>query len=123
MRVVFLAYKGTLQEAALGLMAEKAQSSLALEGELVEGGLVGERVYQVKAFTLEKEARPYELEPVTVGAPAPECLTQKPEPSRSPAPPIELPTLREGRWVGRGRNRWYAPAGQPVLFDLEAMGL
>ncbi len=39
-RVVFLAYRGTLQEAALALIAKKARASLALEGELVEGGLV-----------------------------------------------------------------------------------
>ncbi|RTI28916.1 DEAD/DEAH box helicase, partial [Thermus scotoductus] len=39
-RVVFLAYRGTLQEAALALIARKARASLALEGELVEGGLV-----------------------------------------------------------------------------------
>jgi len=35
-----LAYEETLQIQALGLVAKKAQASLALEGELVEGGLV-----------------------------------------------------------------------------------
>jgi SNF2 family DNA or RNA helicase len=41
-RVVFLAYRGTLQEAALSLIAQKTRASLALEGELVEGGLVAQ---------------------------------------------------------------------------------
>lgn len=41
-RVVFLAYRNTLQEAALGLMGQKTRASLALEGELVEGGLVAQ---------------------------------------------------------------------------------
>lgn len=39
-RVVFLAYRGTLQESALTLVARKARASLALEGELPEGGLI-----------------------------------------------------------------------------------
>lgn len=39
-RVVHLAYEETLQTKALALVARKAQASLALEGELVEGGLV-----------------------------------------------------------------------------------
>ena len=39
-KVVHLAYEETLQTQALGLVAKKAQASLALEGELVEGGLV-----------------------------------------------------------------------------------
>ncbi|MEM1684698.1 MAG: helicase-related protein, partial [Nanopusillaceae archaeon] len=41
-RVVFLAYGNTLQEAALALMARKARASLALEGELVQGGLAAQ---------------------------------------------------------------------------------
>lgn len=40
-KVVHLAYEETLQTQALSLVAKKAQASLALEGELVEGGLVG----------------------------------------------------------------------------------
>ena len=39
-KVVHLAYEETIQTQALGLVAKKAQASLALEGELVEGGLV-----------------------------------------------------------------------------------
>lgn len=39
-KVVHLAYEETLQTQALSLVAKKAQASLALEGELVEGGLV-----------------------------------------------------------------------------------
>jgi ribosomal protein S27AE len=39
-KVIHLAYEETLQTQALGLVAKKAQASLALEGELVEGGLV-----------------------------------------------------------------------------------
>ena len=38
-RVVFMAYRGTLQSDALKLVAKKLQSSLAVEGELPEDGL------------------------------------------------------------------------------------
>ena len=38
-RVVFMAYRSTLQADALKLVAQKLQSSLALEGELPEDGL------------------------------------------------------------------------------------
>ena len=38
-RVVFMAYRGTLQSDALKLIAKKLQSSLAVEGELPEDGL------------------------------------------------------------------------------------
>ena len=40
-KVIHLAYEETIQTKALALVAKKAQASLALEGELVEGGLVG----------------------------------------------------------------------------------
>ncbi len=40
-KVIHLAYQETIQTQALGLIAKKAQASLALEGELVEGGLAG----------------------------------------------------------------------------------
>lgn len=72
-RVVYLAYRGTLQEAALALIAAKARSSLALEGELVEGGLTvmaqedptlalakalaGATRLEFQGFTLEPEAK------------------------------------------------------------------
>jgi len=39
--VIHLTYEETVQVQALKLIAKKAQASLALEGELVEGGLVG----------------------------------------------------------------------------------
>jgi hypothetical protein len=38
-RVVYFAYRGTLQAEALALVARKLQASLAVEGELVEEGL------------------------------------------------------------------------------------
>lgn len=38
-RVVYLAYRGTLQARALALVAKKLQASLAIEGELPEDGL------------------------------------------------------------------------------------
>ena len=38
-KVVFMAYKNTLQADALKLVAKKLQSSLAVEGELPEDGL------------------------------------------------------------------------------------
>ena len=39
-QVVFMAYRNTLQADALKLVAKKLQSSLAVEGELPEDGLV-----------------------------------------------------------------------------------
>jgi hypothetical protein len=38
-QVIYFAYRGTLQAKALALVAKKLQSSLAVEGELVEEGL------------------------------------------------------------------------------------
>ena len=38
-KVIFMAYRGTLQADALKLVAQKLQSSLAVEGELPEDGL------------------------------------------------------------------------------------
>ncbi len=40
-KVIHFAYEDTIQIQALKLIAKKAQASLALEGELVEGGLAG----------------------------------------------------------------------------------
>ena len=116
-RVVYMAYRGTLQEAALVLIAQKARSSLALEGELVEGGLVSAAeedptVALAKALagavrlTWEGEGVGLE-EAVHLGEGGPKEATGK-----APA----LPTLPEGRWVRTRRGRVFLPPGQPVLF-------
>jgi SNF2 family DNA or RNA helicase len=112
-RVVYMAYRGTIQEAALKLVATKARSSLALEGELVEGGLVSAAEEDptillakalVGAVKLAWEGEGVGLEAEAL------ALAQK-----APKAP-ELPTLPEGRWVKTRRGRVYLPAGQPVLF-------
>ena len=112
-RVVYMAYRGTLQEAALVLIAQKARSSLALEGELVEGGLVSAAeedptVALAKALAgavrLTWEGEGVGLEAEATGKAA----------GRAKAP--ALPTLPEGRWVRTRRGRVFLPPGQPVLF-------
>lgn len=59
-RVVYLAYRGTLQTQALTLVAMKLQASLAVEGELTEDGLGsfgddGEDLLLVLARTLTEQ--------------------------------------------------------------------
>jgi SNF2 family DNA or RNA helicase len=110
-RVVYMAYRGTIQEAALKLVAAKARSSLALEGELVEGGLVSAAEEDPTILLAKALVGAVRLtwggEGLGLEA---EALAQK-----APKPP-ELPTLPEGRWVRTRRGRVYLPAGQPVLF-------
>jgi SNF2 family DNA or RNA helicase len=122
-RVVYMAYRGTLQEAALVLIAQKARSSLALEGELVEGGLVSAAeedptVALAKALAgavrLTWEGEGVGLEAaVHLGEGGPKAATGKAA-GRAKAP--ALPTLSEGRWVRTRRGRVFLPPGQPVLF-------
>jgi SNF2 family DNA or RNA helicase/DNA-directed RNA polymerase subunit RPC12/RpoP len=122
-RVVYMAYRGTLQEAALVLIAQKARSSLALEGELVEGGLVSAAeedptVALAKALAgavrLTWEGEGVGLEAaVHLGEGGPKAATGKAA-GRAKAP--ALPTLPEGRWVRTRRGRVFLPPGQPVLF-------
>jgi SNF2 family DNA or RNA helicase/DNA-directed RNA polymerase subunit RPC12/RpoP len=110
-RVVYMAYRGTLQEAALVLIAQKARSSLALEGELVEGGLVSAAEEDPTVALAKALAGAVRLtwEGEGLGLEA-EALAQK-----APKAP-ELPTLPEGRWVRTRRGRVFLPPGQPVLF-------
>ncbi|MGE5594648.1 MAG: helicase-related protein, partial [Hyphomicrobiales bacterium] len=59
-RVVYLAYRGTLQTQALTLVAKKLQASLAVEGELTEDGLAsfgddGEDLLLALARTLTEQ--------------------------------------------------------------------
>ena len=59
-RVVYLAYRGTLQTRALTLVAKKLQASLAVEGELTEDGLAsfgddGEDLLLALARTLTEQ--------------------------------------------------------------------
>jgi len=120
-RVVYMAYRGTIQEAALKLVAAKARSSLAIEGELVEGGLVSAAeedptILLAKALvgavklTWEGKGLGLEAEALAQKAPVDALL-----PAGAGKVP-ELPTLPEGRWVKTRRGRIYLPAGQPVLF-------
>jgi superfamily II DNA or RNA helicase len=126
-RVVYMVYRGTIQEAALKLVAAKARSSLALEGELVEGGLVSAAeedptILLAKALvgavqlTWEGEGLGLEAEALAQKAPV-----DTPLPAGTGKVP-ELPTLPEGRWVKTRRGRVYLPAGQPVLFLPEEGG-
>jgi hypothetical protein len=93
----------------LVLIAQKARSSLALEGELVEGGLVSaaeEDPTVALAKALAGAVRlTWEGEGVGLEAEAAD---------RAKAP--ALPTLSEGRWVRTRRGRVFLPPGQPVLF-------
>ena len=73
-RVVYLAYRGTLQTQALTLVAKKLQASLAVEGELTEDGLAsfgddGEDLLLALARTLTEqvEARDESLEGLFAG--------------------------------------------------------
>lgn len=106
-RVVFMAYRNTLQEAALALIAKKARSSLALEGELVEGGLV----------SVAEEDPTLALAKALAGA---SNLAWNGEQIRleeaRPQAVVTLPTLPEPVVVRIGRRRFQFEAGQPVLF-------
>ena len=104
-RVVFMAYRETLQEAALALIAKKARSSLALEGELVEGGLV----------SVAEEDPTLALARALAGA---SNLAWNGEIRLEERPPvgITLPTLPEPVVVRVGRRKVRFEAGQPVLF-------
>jgi SNF2 family DNA or RNA helicase len=115
-RVVYMVYRGTIQEAALKLVAAKARSSLALEGELVEGGLVSAAEEDPTILLAKALVGAVKLnwEGEEIGLEA-EALAQ----TKKAHEPPELPTLPEGRWVKTRRGRVYLPAGQPVLFLLE----
>lgn len=102
-QVVFLAYQETLQASALALIATKARSSLALEGELVEGGLSALSEEDPTLVLAQALAGTVKLE--WEGEIGLEGLG------------ISLPTLSEPRWVRVGRRRVLLPAGQPVLFQ------
>lgn len=104
-RVIYLAYQGTLQAAALALIAQKARSSLAIEGELVEGGL----------SSLGEEDPTLALAKALAGATSLEWRGQRlglEEEGFS----ITLPTLSEARVVRTRKGKIRFEAGQPVLF-------
>ncbi len=115
-RVYFLAYRGTLQVEALRLIATKARSSLALEGELVEGGLAvasEEDPTLALAKALADRVSPPEVEWVNVAG----VETAREEPEKKAPEPVRLPVLKQARVVRVGRHRMVLPAGQPVLFE------
>jgi SNF2 family DNA or RNA helicase len=118
-RVVYMAYRGTLQEAALVLIAQKARSSLALEGELVEGGLVSAAEEDPTVALAKALAGAVRLtwEGEGVGLEAAVHLEEEgPKAATGKAKAPALPTLPEGRWVRTRRGRVFLPPGQPVLF-------
>jgi len=113
-RVVYMAYRGTLQEAALTLIAQKARSSLALEGELVEGGLVSAAEEDPTVALAKALAGAVRLTWEGEGVGLEGEATGKASAGRAKAP--ALPVLPEGRWVRTRRGRVFLPPGQPVLF-------
>jgi superfamily II DNA or RNA helicase len=120
-QVVFLAYEETLQTPALKLIATKTKSSLALEGELVEGGLTAMSeedptllLAGALAGTIRLDWDGQESLGVEEGAPA---LVSVPEVGVREITLLELPTLKEERWVKVGKKKVLVPAGQPVLFS------
>ena len=116
-RVYFLAYRDTLQEAALGLVAAKARSSLALEGELPENGLVvaaeDDPTLALARALVEKRPVPHQWENVA-GVYTP--LAEEPQVDEK-ALEVVWPTLKEARVVRVGRRKMVLPAGQTVLFE------
>ncbi len=112
-QVVYFAYRGTLQAQALALVAKKLQSSLAVEGELVEEGLAsfgdeGDDLLMALARSLTErvEASEDSLEGLFAGvrqteqeveaALRPEDMTpEEPEPEPEPAP-FALPEREDG---------------------------
>jgi SNF2 family DNA or RNA helicase len=118
-QVVFLAYEETLQAAALKLIATKTKSSLALEGELVEGGLTAMSeedptllLAGALAGTIRLDWDGQESLGVEEGVPALVSV-----PGVREITLLELPTLKEERWVKVGKKKVLVPAGQPVLFS------
>jgi superfamily II DNA or RNA helicase len=105
-RVVFMGYQQTLQAGAYSLIAAKARSSLALEGELVEGGLVAAAEEDPLLLLARSLISQTDLDwrGSHLGL------------EKLPDRPVELPLLATPRWVGAGRSRVLLPVGQPVLF-------
>jgi len=134
-KVIYLAYKGTMQERLLALLASKAVASLALEGELVQGGLANlaqadaslslaralaegkDLTVDPKRFaiaTVGVEAKPLDAAP----EPAPAALhpvTPPVAPGNAVQPSLfeELPTAGE---VGLTKKRKKVPENAVVLF-------
>lgn len=126
-KVFFLAYRETLQEAAISLVATKARSSLALEGELVEGGLAVASEEDPTLVLAQVLAGKKSLAPAsfwenlagvdTAENPARETLVQAAQQALAEFAQIHLPTLKESRRVRVGKTWTVLPAGQPVLFE------
>ena len=105
-RVIYLVYRDTLQAAALALIAQKARSSLAIEGELVEGGL----------SSLVDEDPTLALAKALAGATSLEWRGQRLGLEEERFGSITLPTLSEARVVRTRKGKIRYEAGQPVLF-------
>lgn len=124
-RVYFLTYEETLQKAALQLIATKARTSLALEGELVEGGLTVASEEDPTLFLARSLVGKLAPEPLkwqgVAGVPMEEKPDQPPSPKKAGSFPtqtlIPLPTLKEPRVVRHRGKKMVLPAGQMVLFE------
>lgn len=127
-RVVFMAYQNTLQAQALALIATKTRNSLAIEGELVEGGLTAMSDENPTLLLAGALAGTISLDWKGELLGLEEVSTALEEPSLPPPPARELsleqlstlvlPQLKEERVVRVGKTRVVIPAGQPTLFEL-----
>ena len=132
-KVVFMAYRNTLQADALKLVAQKLQSSLAVEGELPEDGLAGYgdtgddlmMALARKLVSGETEDEPVEdifRQAQQIAAQADQLLVdaewERSEPE--PAPVVILPTGSEvgaAALVPCGGHHSSAPTEQTTLFS------
>ncbi len=103
-QVVFMAYRNTLQADALKLVAQKLQSSLAVEGELPEDGLAayGDEGDDLM-LTLARK--------IVAGAEDADSVEAVFEQARQVAAEAEALLVDEG---------WHAPEPKPVVIEVEA---
>ena len=126
-KVVYLAYKKTMQESALALLASKAQASLALEGVLVEGGLatMANEDASVSLARALAEGKRLDLDPTrfsiaTAGLPS-EPPFQEPKAAPLEPEPQPLPLLPTADELGLTRKRrGKAPPAEAVVLFPEA---
>ena len=103
-QVVFMAYRNTLQADALKLVAQKLQSSLAVEGELPEDGLAayGDDGDDLMLALARK---------IVAGEQEDGSVESVFEQARQVAADAEALLVDEG---------WHAPEPEPVAIDVEA---
>lgn len=137
-KVIHLAYDATLQTQALSLLAKKTQASLALEGELVEGGLLSmaedDMMVALAKTLVEGDGQPsitklnsaFGEDDDPIGEPP--AVSEPPtlaDLNVSPAHPHEVKRvafLETPLTLGKGRNKHVIAEGAGVLFP-DLMGL